>query len=790
MAAVLATPPSGFKSRSARPPKAASPSPKAPGSGAKRVKTEEEDDDADLDMVDWFSDLPLTEESISAPVPHGYTSMRRMRMTINEYAEKLGTPLWYDKFKLQSAQSLARRFKKLDVQIVGKTPTVDLEVAFRQLCSRIVALCSLRKALKGWLDRQNDNLLAEVLQPLGIVERYLDHENISIAPDLKLVKAYATFHKALREHCSLHKALQTLDIGLLKSCRDDWLALPPSAVEDPNPDPPQPQPSEVKMEVGDHDAPIEGNEKVAKKAQTLKAAKIKHRINFVASPAEHAQKLLSEASKVLISNLPGDLVKLQVDLPAIVDDFKKASDLYCSSILGSSDRGDRFSETLAAIGLLFQCCAALDKDKPTTQVVKEARSLVYNRAREVGGSFTAAMSKAVLTYACGQAMMESAKVYTAAGIEDDAAESTMAAIFARVEGEFEVAFSDFEQWAAFDDQGNMLTIQGLSKKLEPLAPLATSLQGAVQRWSASGLERNIEDIETLTKNMTILHGIGLFAMLRMVYARFRVVSWPERCAADAQAQPLADASGQGAATVAEEGGAQEPAEAASSEQDTPQLLAAFPNTQATADSPESLRALATAAEEVQSQVKLLTDGAEQVLATLVSLVDHLRSKLGDNIQKRFDPNESPQTFKVEARQSMVCIGRLCHYLVACSEVASSAMPAGHMAAEGPEDAQSCKLINFTRRHQELRGKKVVVAFSCNSSAAEGDNTPKVLGEEFNMFVRGVGEALFSRHSRGFIQAIWGSIGHRDYKCRGFSQRPDLITKLPTRFVKHYLQASR
>lgn len=61
------------------------------------------------------------------------------------------------------------------------------------------------------------------------------------------------------------------------------------------------------------------------------------------------------------------------------------------------------------------------------------------------------MWKAPLSYVCGQATTRAAKVCVAASVDDDAAESTMAAILARAEGEYEVAFSDFEQWASFNE---------------------------------------------------------------------------------------------------------------------------------------------------------------------------------------------------------------------------------------------------------------------------------------------------------------------------------------------------
>lgn len=76
----------------------------------------------------------------------------------------------------------------------------------------------------------------------------------------------------------------------------------------------------------------------------------------------------------------------------------------------------------------------------------------------------------------------------------------------------------------------MLSTEGLAKKLEPHGHLATRLQASVYRWSASVLETNVEDIVTLMKNTAILSGLRLFAMLRMVYAWCRVVSWPGWCA--------------------------------------------------------------------------------------------------------------------------------------------------------------------------------------------------------------------------------------------------------------------
>lgn len=135
--------------------------------------------------------------------------------------------------------------------------------------------------------------------------------------------------------------------------------------------------------------------------------------------------------------------------------------------------------------------------------------------------------------------------------------------------------------------------------------------------------------------------------------------------------PLAVTGGRGGGSIRRRAGSVS-LSLVGSEQEAPPLLAAFPNRQHTADLPAAWRRLQRLLRRLK--VEQTCSMTERVVAKLMSLVDKLRSKSGDRVKQRFEPNEKPQTFKAEPLQAMACIGRLRQHLVACSEIASCGTP--------------------------------------------------------------------------------------------------------------------
>lgn len=91
-------------------------------------------EDDDLEDIAWDQNIPIKPESLNAPLPPSqlFSSLRRMRHTINEYANNMANIGWLCSFQLQTLQALARRFKALSEKIVGgKVPSVNIELGYK-----------------------------------------------------------------------------------------------------------------------------------------------------------------------------------------------------------------------------------------------------------------------------------------------------------------------------------------------------------------------------------------------------------------------------------------------------------------------------------------------------------------------------------------------------------------------------------------------------------------------------------------------------------------------------------
>ena len=94
----------------------------------------------------WDDDLPINALSLNARFPKGplFSSITRIRGTINEYTKKLGEHGWFNAFKPQTVQALARRLSFHEASVVGKF-NIDVQIAYKQLLIRVNYLVHLHK---------------------------------------------------------------------------------------------------------------------------------------------------------------------------------------------------------------------------------------------------------------------------------------------------------------------------------------------------------------------------------------------------------------------------------------------------------------------------------------------------------------------------------------------------------------------------------------------------------------------------------------------------------------------
>ena len=98
-------------------------------------------------------DDDVSQMSIDARMPKGplYTSLAKIRGTINDYTGSVSVPQWYIQFRSATACALEKRLKNHEGEIEHQA-FVEVTIACNQLRKRIAGLLHLHKKIKRWID--------------------------------------------------------------------------------------------------------------------------------------------------------------------------------------------------------------------------------------------------------------------------------------------------------------------------------------------------------------------------------------------------------------------------------------------------------------------------------------------------------------------------------------------------------------------------------------------------------------------------------------------------------------
>lgn len=104
------------------------PSPRPTAAASNQAMSDDSDDE-----VCWGDHLEIVRESLDAPLPKAkpYGNIWRMRQTINQHADKAGRMHFLKEFRIATGQSLIRRFRDQEKHVVGRAPTVDIELGYK-----------------------------------------------------------------------------------------------------------------------------------------------------------------------------------------------------------------------------------------------------------------------------------------------------------------------------------------------------------------------------------------------------------------------------------------------------------------------------------------------------------------------------------------------------------------------------------------------------------------------------------------------------------------------------------
>lgn len=687
----------------------------------------------------WQDACALTAESLDGALPDGFVNIRRMRATINSYASRMADMHWVTGIQMQSLTSLEKRFAKYSPTIVGQAPTANVELGYKQLAKRVHAMVELMKVVREWQGSKRDATLVMILKPLQVLEAYLAVARLTMAPDLRILKMYAEFFSAFARHARLKKALDVIDTRDLSSCVEEWRAAQSEVETTPRPD------AAMDEDDGEEGESVGTGRKTPKK----KADRTPCRLALGDDPSAHVQKLVAEALKLMVSTFPADINSLHLDLKTICTDLAATHQGYLGMRFTDAGQTDMFADALQSIVILFQTCNASDADKPATALVRDARRTIF--ALTKCDDRSADLARAILTYDCGKLVMRLSKDYSAAGIQDDAADRHFSNITASFEHQFDAAFENVEAWMREGDSVGETTTKGMLDKLEPLNGMVTLLTTTIRQWSTRGLESHMENCLILISNMSLLLGAALHVMVQLAAAKFKTAAGQgidgpalagQSCAIE---EPCADDAAGGVATG-----------------DTEKTISAqsainFPTLASFESSDDHATKAVQAAKELLQEAALWAAKASGMLTPLVASVNYMEGRFGECVKATFTDADSPMTYLQEAGENSGAIMQICNYIISCGEVctAPKADLCSPTSSGGASNAYSDAVVTFASRHRSIQAQATQI--KCHSPDFIDLKEPAMLRDNFLAFVSEVGAKLYGQHALAFIQAFFGPI---------------------------------
>lgn len=713
---------------------------------------DDDDDDADLqDEENWAERLELVRESLDAPLPAGklFGSVARMRFTINQHSSAPAVAYWCTSFRRPTTQALYRRFKKLQKSVAIAGPSVNVEIGYQQCLRRVGACLALHRALRQWIDHQRDLMVVEALAPLRTLDEFLQAVGLKLAPDLMIVRMYALFYEQFKERGSVFAAVSVLNISELQDVCAKCSAIPtPSAPAEETPKEPV-----VKMEIC-ADEPARLGKGAAKAApRKPKSYSVTDRIDLKASPADHVMTLMSVAVKTVIKHAASNEEELQDSLPTLAKDFDDANDFVRSMKLQGNDVAE-FIEVLEAIPPIYKCGFPDEKDRPPPSNVRVARRVIFATAGRRGPSSD--IARALLSYRSGKIVMEKSKHHSAAGLQDEAADSLFESSVSCFEAEYDTAFDNIGAWLEDADDNQHRPMVCVALKLQPMEGMLASLTSAVSRWSTVALERRLTDIATQLKNMGELIGAGLYAMVKLTAKRSTAISWtmanevplvaPLESESVAEA-PSADHTDPSCAPRTSSDGAGESTSGAVAQ-------ATFPADDALGHGSLRRPSFAKNVSELMGDIEALGSSCQRMLKGVVMNLNTLADKLGSVVGDFVDPH--PARYQQEAVDNKASLMMMCEYLCASCELVVAAEPP--LSTEGspppaPENFAR-ELIAHSRLHHAAQSG---VVLSCQSVFFDEAEDPQNFAAEFQAFVQGVGQKLFDKYTQRFLEVVRGGV---------------------------------
>ncbi|CAK0867821.1 unnamed protein product, partial [Prorocentrum cordatum] len=463
---------------------------------------------------------PISDLSLLAALPSGPTmvAVRRIRKTINNHVEDMRRDSWFNDFKLGTVSSVGKRLDAHSDKILGKA-TYEVQLAYLQLQIRIRAVVSLWKAIKTWLESQNETLVIDTLPHFSTVLGYVATVEVPMSQTLTAVFQYAVFHADFKK-CGVASApITRLDTELFDIARANTNDEVGGDVEEVH----VASDGEGKGEVADGE-PSE-KDRGSKPKHSKKAKKDNPDIHAVvligASAVDHMEHMIVEAMKGFMYKLPRDTLTVPEKRSSFVTEILDTVQAWTNMSMQFENIGDAqsdFTKVLTATGVIAQCVISVDQCRPPSSEVRAARKVVLDHVKGVVNP-TTEQARILKSYTVSQDVLEASRVHVEQTVEDDTASEFFLSAVSKLEDTLESAFDDIEVWR--DTMAKLINDTSDFAPLEDVYTAIDKLIGSVVhclgKWSTAALHQNCLTVCSEMKNCKIIIDVALYMHLHCFY---------------------------------------------------------------------------------------------------------------------------------------------------------------------------------------------------------------------------------------------------------------------------------
>ena len=211
-------------------------------------------------------------------------------------------------------------------------------------------MIELFKSLKQWVDNRDETLLLQLLPHFEVLDKFLAVIDLNFAPDLCIPRVRAEFQEKFQKSGSFMGALESIDVEALVSyvalCRRGSKAL----------DHEQRLSQKLKNEDEEEEVPEQrGCIESAKKKRKHRVVGLDDRIDFSASAASHLMKLVTDAMKTCLYQLPEDIRTKNDECQGVVAELGGVHDSFVKLKLDGPEAVEFAKALLSTRDIISTC---------------------------------------------------------------------------------------------------------------------------------------------------------------------------------------------------------------------------------------------------------------------------------------------------------------------------------------------------------------------------------------------------------------------------------------------------